>query len=115
MLSFEETIRKIKKETIVSVLRVLGLTLVLLVLGTSFIVWQQWNATKDQLPEAPKSQELTDQQKKAILESLSASPNASQYTKEEKEQVLQNLSAPLDQPMLSEEEKKRILESLSAP
>jgi len=115
MLSFEETMRKIKRETALSILRVVGFALFLLILALSFILWQQWNARREQLPEAPKSQELTDEQKKAILESLSVPPGAERYTSEEKRQILETLSAPSELQPLSEEEKKRILDSLNAP
>ena len=114
MASFGETARKIKQETLVSVLRVLGLTLFFLVLGISFIFWQQRQA-KLEPPETPTRQELTDQQKKAILDSLAAPQDAPQYTDEEKKQILRSLLAPSNDPALSDEEKKKILESLSAP
>jgi seryl-tRNA(Sec) selenium transferase len=109
MMSFKETIQKIKKETLGSALRVVGIVLFLLVLAFSFILWQQWNAKRQQAPQG----ETIDEQKKAILESLSAPPP--QYTNEEKQQILKSLSAPSSQPALSDEEKKSILESLSAP
>ena len=120
MPAFKETIENIKRETLFSILRVVGLVLFLLVLGMSFILWQQWNAKREALPEAPKSQELTDGQltdgqKKAILESLSAPAGGPQYTPEEKGEILQGLSAPVNQPTMSVEEKKKILDSLSTP
>lgn len=108
------------KETLISIVRVLGLVLFVLALGASFILWQQWNAKRQQpssqdSPKQPASQEATDQSKKAILESLSAPQDVPQDTNEEKKQILEELSAPPTQSAPSDEEKKKILESLSAP
>ena len=115
MLSFGETIRKIKRETLFSMLRIVGFALVLLVLAISFILWQQWEVKKERMVEESQDQEPINQQKKEILESLSAPPGVERYTAEEKRQILENLSVSSEQTPLSEEEKKRILDSLSAP
>jgi len=119
MPAFKETIENIKRETLFSILRVVGLVLFLLVLGLAFIMWQQWQVReqvrKEEGPQAPSRQELTDQQKRAILESLSVPAGGPQYTTEEKREILQNLSAPVSQPAMSIEEKKKILDSLSSP
>jgi len=94
MLSLQETIRKIKTQTLVFILRVIGFLFILLVLAVSFILWQQWQVKKERIVEEPKNQEVIEQYKKEVSERLAAPLDAKQYTADEKRRIMDSLRRP---------------------